>query len=128
MEWSNELAYDVANGVGKDTVCRRHGISMPDLVVLYRDSAFRMAVARHSNTIQEKGHTFKDKAQFKAESYIGEIDDLIHSPDTPAMVKLEAIKAMVKWAGLDGKENTTRNQTLIQNKIEIGWLSDKNPI
>ncbi len=120
MEWNERIAYDVARGRGKEEVCEKHGLTRSDLEVIFRDSTFRMAVARHSKTLSENGVTFKLLAQMKAESYLSQLDDMIKDDETPAMVKLEAIKAVVKWAGLDNKTEGG-HQTLIQNKIEIGW-------
>lgn len=125
--WPARLSFDLAMGESDDSICEIYGLGAYELKRIKENGAFRREVAEHKREIQEHGVTFRAKARLQAEEYLLNIDDLVQSPDVPASVKLEAIKSVVRWGGLDpGPSNKPEGGPMISNKIEVSWVMPSN--
>lgn len=111
-KWSDRLAFDVAlmlegSGETLQEVIARHKISAADLLEYNKDTVFLKKVEHYQTEIKEKGLTFRLKARAQAEELLSTSYMLIHDPGVSAAVKADLIKATVKWAGLEPKNEPT---------------------
>lgn len=128
VKWPPKLAFDMAMGESYDTLKTTYELSDLEFERIKLNPAFRREVAAHEAEIREHGVTFKTKAKIQAEMYLEALHDIIEDPLAPASVKLDAIKAVVKWAEYEPKPvpatsitNNNNNNNL--TKIEICWQS-----
>jgi len=47
----------------------------------------------------------REPESIQAESYLVNLDEMVHDGDVPASTRLEAIKSVVKWGRLEPKED-----------------------
>jgi hypothetical protein len=128
IDWPPKLAMDLALGDTHDHVIEVYGLTADQLDSILHNPAFRREVAKHEREIRENGVSFKQKARVQAEEYLIEIHNLINDPLVPPSVKLDAIKSVTKWAGLEPapEKAQTQNVTNVQvnNKIEFCWQNE----
>jgi len=123
--WPPRLAFDVAMGEGQEKLLQLYALTADQLDNLFHYQPFRREVANHQRELRDNGVTFKAKARLQAEEYLLELHGIVHSPDTPPSVRLDAIKSVVKWGGLEpapqpsASQNQQTNQT---TRFEIAWL------
>lgn len=101
-KWDPRLILDLAIGVdGLNEILPRYGLSEREFNILSETSSFRRELALTMREVRENGIPFYSKAKVQAESYLEIIDDLVYNPETPASVRLEAIRSTVKWGKLE---------------------------
>lgn len=111
-KWTKRLAFDVAlmlegSGEPLDAILRKNGLSTTDLLKLSVDPLYSKQVDAYRKEIRTNGITFKLKAQSQAEILLDTSFDLIHSPAVAPAVKADLIKATVKWAGMEGRAESS---------------------
>ena len=123
VHWHPKLPFDIAMGLSAETVCVAYEITQEDLNRLFHTQAFRRDVSKHEQEIRENGISFRSKAKIQAEMYLEELHELILDAQTPASIRLNAIQSIVKWAGLEPKEDKQTAAVQINNntKIEVCW-------
>lgn len=121
--WHPKLPFDIAMGLSAETVCIAYEITQEELNRLFHTQAFRRDVSKHEQEIRENGISFRSKAKIQAEMYLEELHELILDAQTPASIRLNAIQSIVKWAGLEPKEEKQTAAVQINNntKIEVCW-------
>lgn len=132
-KWSDRLAFDVAltlegTGDSMNEVCRRHGISVSDLVRFSADTIFLRRVETYRDDIRDKGITFRLKARTQAEELLVTSWDLIHDPGVSAAVKADLIKSTVKWAGLETKTDDPDGAPAGGVRININFGNAQAPV
>lgn len=123
--WPPRLSFDLATGMmDTEEICEIHQISSLELDNLCHYTPFRLEVAGHKKAIREEGVSFRLKAKIQAEEYLMDLHEIISAPLTPASVKVDAIKYIVKCADLEPSPKVAQNSTTIvnNNKVEICWL------
>lgn len=103
--WDPRFVLELAIGVDSlEDILDRYGIPPDRYSSLVELPAFRRELAATIRDVRENGATFKAKARVQAESYLEIVDELVYSEEVPAGVRLDAIKSLVKWGGLEPKE------------------------
>ena len=122
--WPPRLSFDMAMGESDERLCHLHNITSDDLTSLRLNPTFRREVAKHEKEVRDNGLTFRAKARVQAEMYLEDLHELVTAVDTPASVRLDAIKSVVKWGDLEPVPQSSSTQSITQNnmKIEIAWL------
>lgn len=82
-------------------VCDAHGIDRFEWDRLRHDPGFQNVLASYVKLTREEGASFKLKARIQSEELLSTSWELIHSKDTPAVVKADLIKHTIRFAGLD---------------------------
>lgn len=90
-----------------ENLCNKYKITPLDLQSLLDNAAFYKAVTDMKSEIGERGVSFKLKAAIQADMYLQDIHKMVSDATTPASVKLDAIKSVVKWADLEPKQKDT---------------------
>ena len=78
-------------------------------------------VDTHRKTVVNEGITFRLKAKLQAETYLQNVDELIHDPDTSPAVRLDAIKSVVKWAQYEGDDKAATDSSKGGTRLVIQW-------
>jgi len=118
--WTTALVFDVALGLESDeTLLARHGITLAEWRHINTHPLFLRQVAEQAREIGENGISFRAKAKIQAEMYLKDIDQMIASQSTDQKVRLEAIRSMVKWAGLEPTPNKEEGSNVPQVNIQI---------
>ena len=102
VSWTQDLLMDVALGASGESICKAYGLTPDQLSTIKRHPAFANQLKKVREALDKDGLSFRMRAQMQAEALLRTSWELIHSPTTPASVKVELIKQTVRWAGLDG--------------------------
>lgn len=102
VSWTQDLLMDVALGASGESICKAYGLTPDQLSTIKRHPAFANQLKKVREALDKDGLSFRMRAQMQAEALLRTSWELIHSPATPASVKVELIKQTVRWAGLDG--------------------------
>jgi len=106
--WNPIMVRDLALGVDSTSeILERYELTDEDYAHLCEVPAFRRDLSVMMRDLREKGSTFAVRAAIQAESYLLDIDNMIHDPAVPSSTKLAAMQSMVKWGGLEPKEVKT---------------------
>lgn len=101
--WSPRMAFDMAMGEeDTDVLCERYALGEEAFNRILAHPAFRKEVSAFMKDVRENGVTFKAKVRAQAEEYLEVVDEIVNNPLAGASLRLDAIKSVVKWAGLDG--------------------------
>jgi len=121
--WDPRLVMDLAIGVdGLDEILPRYTITEQEFEILSNTQAFRRDLALAMRDARENGLPFANKAKVQAESYLDVLDDLVYNIGTPANVRLEAIRSIVKWGRLEPqKDNTADVANATQINVNISF-------
>lgn len=118
--WTPALVFDVAMGLdGEEVIFHRHGITHDDWDHISTHPMFLKQVAQQARELGESGMGFRAKAKVQAEMYLVDIDRMVASPTTDQKVKLEAIRSVVKWAGLEPTPSKEEGSSAPQVNIQI---------
>ena len=116
--WPPRLAFDLALGLDtEETILDRHFISPQQWDTLRTNPGFLKELVEQKRSMMENGVTFRAKARIQAEEYLLVLDRLATSPNIDPKVQLEAIRSIVKWAGLEPKEE--KGEAASQQNIQI---------
>lgn len=121
--WDPRLVLDLAVGVDSlEDILIRYDLSEREFELLNQVQAFRRELALTIRDVRENGVPFTSKARVQAESYLEVVDNMVLDSETPASVRLDAIKSIVKWGKLepkDDKASDTTNATQINVNISF---------
>ena len=118
--WTAALVFDVALGLeGHETVLQRHGVTPEEWDHINAHPLFQRQVAEQAREMGETGVSFRSKARVQAEMYLVQLDQMIHSPSTDQKVKLEAIRSVVKWGGLEPQPSKEEGNSTPQVNVQI---------
>lgn len=87
------------------TILDRYGMDAHEWELVSASPLFRRELADLQREVAEQGLSFRAKARIQAESYLLDLDDMVNDDETPASVKLDAIKSAVKWGDLEPKKD-----------------------
>lgn len=108
---SAQIVAELAAGLADaGTVRAQYGISEAQWEVLKRNPVFRKMLAEAIVTWRGElnaGQRITKKAEIVLEDAIPVLDTIAHSPDTPAVARIEAIKQMASLAGRNAKEGAS---------------------
>lgn len=122
QSWPPRLPFELALGLDtEEDVLDRHMITPAQWAALKANPLFIREVVESKHALADKGVTFRSKAKVQAEEYLLQLDAMIHDATIDPKVKLEAIRSVVKWAGLEPKEEKEQGgaQNLVQVNINI---------
>jgi len=118
--WTTALVFDVALGLdAEDVIFRRHNITREEWEHISTHPMFLRQVGEQAREMGETGIGFRAKAKVQAEMYLVDIDRMVASPSTDQKVKLEAIRSVVKWAGLEPTPSREEGSSTPQVNIQI---------
>lgn len=84
-------------------VCEAYGVTKEMFVKLTEDALFIQAYAGAREMLQKDGMSFKIKARIQAEELLKKSWAMIQSSNTPSAVRADLIKATIRWAGYEPK-------------------------
>lgn len=128
--WSNVVAFELAlilesGGETVQDLLTRNNLTANDFLEYSKDKIFERTVKDYRAEIRTKGLTFRQKARVQAEELLKTSWILIHSIDTPASVKADLIKHMVKWADLEPKNTSIDTSSTGGVSITINLAADR---
>lgn len=121
------LALDLALEVGTlKEILESYDITPERFKRILQNTAFRQEFEAHKESVATEGWSFKKKAQAQAELYLNLTYRLATSDQTPAAVRLDAIKSTVKWAGLDTPPGSANKEAALIPEIveQLKTLTD----
>lgn len=105
------LPFEIALGfMPVDEVFRKHKVSEEQQVELLKSTAFVSAVQQYVDEFQSTGLTFRLKASVQASQLLDTLWEMVHDEEVSSTTRLEAIRSVVKWAGLE-PSNTKPSDT-----------------
>lgn len=120
--WDPRLVMDLAIGVdGLDDILLRYGLTQEDYDALTTVPTFRRELSTTLRELRENGVTFIKKAKIQAESYLVDLDDMVQDKNVPAATRLDAIKSIVKWGGLEPKDTKTEQAQGVTVNLQINY-------
>lgn len=100
-------------------ICAAYGVTREEFVVIIEDPVFAIAFTKAKDMLQKDGASFKVKAKLQAEALLQTAWNIVHNAMTPAAVKADLIKAVVRWAEYEPKKDATGNGGGGQFNIQI---------
>jgi hypothetical protein len=120
--WDPRLILDLAIGIDEiTTILPRYDLTEAEFNLLSETPVFRRELAMAMREARENGLPFANKAKFQAESYLEVLDELVYSAETPASVRLEAIRSTVKWARLEQPTGAEAQGNAPQINVSISF-------
>ena len=121
-QWDPRMILDLAIAVDDITVILpRYGLTEAEFNILSETPVFRRELAMAMREARENGLPFANKAKYQAESYLEVLDELVYSAETPASVRLEAIRSTVKWARLEQPTGAEAQGNAPQISVQINF-------
>lgn len=121
-QWDPRLILDLAFAIDPlEEVLPRYGLSTREFDRLSKVPAFRKELALTLRDIRENGLTFTKKAKVQAESYLEVLDEIVHDNETPASVRLEAIRSTVKWGNLEPRDDKKDDTNATTVNVQINF-------
>ena len=108
----------------EDALCVRYDFTPEEYALLLSNKTFQSDLANWKQRMADEGLSFKLKARVQAESYLMDIDGIIHDPSTSNETKLAAISRVVSWGGLDQKATQESSSSKPSITINITRFSD----
>jgi hypothetical protein len=105
--WAPTLPVEIALKTAPlDEIRQAYGYSMTEWMALKDEPAFLADLAAAVQMVKKEGMSFKLKARLQAEELLKTSWRLIHAPaeEVPSSVKADLLKATMRWAGYDIKE------------------------
>jgi hypothetical protein len=105
--WPPTLPVEIALKTAPMSEIREaYGYSLDEWMALKGDPAFLADLAAAMQMVKKEGMSFKLKARLQAEELLKTSWRLIHAPqdEVPSSVKADLLKATMRWAGYDVKE------------------------
>lgn len=125
VNYSQHFVMELALGLETpDTLCIRYDITPYEYACLLANPVFQSDLNNWKQKMVDEGLSFKLKARVQAESYLEELDQIVHDPDTSKETKLAAISRVVGWAGLEQSKNSTEGSSKPSITINITRFSD----
>jgi hypothetical protein len=120
--WDPRLILDLAIGVDSlEEILARYGMSLSEYEHMSTLPVFKKELAQTMRDVRENGNSFRAKAKVQAEYYLQEVDELVNDKTTPAGVRLDAIKSVVKWGDLEPKDAKTDGTGATAVNIQINF-------
>ena len=101
------------------TVMERYDVTLEHMMLLKTHKPFLLAVKQFQREIQEQGITFKMKAKMLAEDLIDTAYLMSKDLTTPASVRMDGIKNIVRWAELEPQKNKEDTGSMPTFAIQI---------
>lgn len=121
--WPSRLPTEIALGADSlENILMRHDATEEDYINWAMMPAFRRALAEAAKDVRENGLTFKGLCRGIAEDFLPELDQKLHDKLVPFAQKLDALKSIVRWAGLEPKEDknlAAQSQNLVNIQINL---------
>lgn len=124
--FDHRLCFELALALDPlEVILERYNVSPAQFEKLKKTPAFMQRVVEYRAEIKAKGLSFREKAKIMAEDLLGTAYELIHHPSTPASVKADLLKAVVKFADLEPKDTKQSPEMFLpQIAAAIKGLSD----
>lgn len=97
--WREALIVDLALGISHDAILQEYNLQSHQLDAVLADPAFMAQVEALSVDLKKSGVTFEMKARIQADYMLDTVWGMVHDERTPANVRADLIKSMVRWAG-----------------------------
>lgn len=103
--WDPRLIIDLNLGLDPlEDILLRYGLTPAQLETLNNNPVFRKDLNITAREMREGGVSFARKAATQAESYLEVLDEIVTDARVPASTRLAGIKDVVKWGGLEPKD------------------------
>jgi len=107
LGWPPTLPVEIAlKTAPMDEIRQAYGYSKEEWMRLKDDPRFLSDLAAAVTMVRQDGMSFKLKAKLQAEELLKSSWRMIHDATAPATVRADLIKATMRWAGYDVKENS----------------------
>ena len=101
-KWPPQLVFDLALGLDDYTTLEaRYNLTSAQIEQLFDLPHFRQEVALLTKELRNTNEIFKNKAKVQAETYLENMDHLMHDSETPASTKLAIFQTLTKLASLE---------------------------
>lgn len=106
LGWPPTLPIEIAlKTAPMDEIRQAYGYSPEEWAALPKNPVFLSDLAAAVTIVKKEGMSFKLKAQLQAEELLKQSWRMIHDEQAPASVRADLIKATMRWAGYEVKEN-----------------------
>ena len=103
--WDPRLIIDLNLGLDPlEDILLRYNLTPAQLETLNNNPVFRKDLNITAREMREGGVSFARKAATQAESYLEVLDEIVNDARVPASTRLAGIKDVVKWGGLEPKD------------------------
>lgn len=121
--WDPRLIIDLNLGLDPlADILIRYSLTPAQLETLNNNPVFRKDLNITAREMREGGVSFARKAATQAESYLEVLDEIVNDARVPASTRLAGIKDVVKWGGLepkDEKDKSNANGTQVNVQINF---------
>lgn len=118
IPWPPNLPLELALGGDPEETLQRFNVTEEEYAKWATMPAFRRALSEASKQVREQGLTFKVLCQGIALDFLPTLDQKLHDPSVPFAQRHAALKDVVRWGGLEPKDEkiaaTTGNMVNIQ--------------
>jgi hypothetical protein len=114
LGWPPTLPIEIAlKTAPMNSIREDYGYSMEEWMALKDNPQFLADLAAAVAMVKEDGMSFKLKAKLQAEELLKTSWRLIHAPkdEVASSVRADLIKATMRWAGYDNKDNGAGGQS-----------------
>lgn len=116
----SRLCYDDAHDMESDEdLCATYNLTPLQLESLRKTPQYREQYRRFATEIQQRGTTFRIKAQLAAEELLVDAFQMAKTSTTPAAVRLDAMKWLANVAGLSEAKDKAATAPTIPVQINI---------
>lgn len=103
--WPPSLPRELAmGGDTPENILERCGCCEDDYVKWAQMPTFRKALSDAAKEVREHGASWRILCQGIAQDFLPILDQKLHDEMVPLALKLDALKQIVKWAGLEPRE------------------------
>lgn len=118
--WPPSLPRELAmGGDSPENILERCGVKETDYIRWATMPSFRKALSDAAAEVREHGASWRVLCQGIAMDFLPTLDQKLHDTTVPLALKLDALKQIVRWAGLEPKEDKAAGTTANAINIQI---------
>lgn len=92
-----------------EDICTIHGLELDDVRAETDSAIFKQRLTIATQVVHDDGRAFRARCRVIVEDSLRHLREMIHHPETPSAVQLEAFKTLMKAGGLEAKVETQAN-------------------
>jgi hypothetical protein len=86
-------------------ICRTYGLDPDQVSRMNADASFSQRLLQAKQSVEDDGRAFKARCRSVVHATIPRLRQLIENPDTPAAAAISAFNSLVKFSGLEPRED-----------------------
>ena len=116
--WPARLPFEIAmGGAPIEEIFLRNNITEAEYQQWATMPSFRRALSDAGKEVLDSGASWRVLCHGIAMDFLPTLDQKLHDPTVALTTKIDVLKKIVQWAGLEPKEEKTQNQN--QNMVNI---------